>query len=340
MKRPSSFYPIVLLMLLATLGLASLPACRKDTGKEERKKPAAETQPGVVIASKNAQEAGGIRTAPLVSMTFRKEIKAYGMVLDLQDLFSARNRVARAKAEVERTSAELEVSQKAYERQKTLYGEAQDVSAKSLQAAEAAWQSAKASASAARSALEAEKEGARQQWGTVIAEWLMRPSPEFESLSRHQAMLIRLTLPSDAAVASGPGTVAVRTAGGRSAAARLVSSSPSTDPRIQGMSFFYLAAARPDLVSGMNVEAALPSGPGREGVLVPSAAVVWQEGKPWAYVQEGGDRFVRRQVPGEDPVAGGYFTTTGFTAGERVVVEGAQVLLSMEYVPVRREEED
>lgn len=340
MRRPTFFYKMISLVLLTSLGLASISACKKDTGGAGQKKPPAESSAGIVIMSKAAQENGGIRTAPVASMAYRKEMKAYGTVTDLQDLVAAGNRVAEAKAEVEKTRARLEASRKAYERSKTLFKEAQDVSAKSLQTAEAAWQSNKADADAAQATLEAAEVSSRQQWGDVIASWLIGRSSEFERLSSRREVLIRLTLPSDVPVASGPATAVVRTPGGGSVTARLVSPSPRTDPRIQGMSFLYLAPARPDLVSGMDVEASMSSGPLRKGILVPASAVVWLQGSPWVYVQESDDRFVRRRVPGEDAVKDGYFTATGFAAGERVVVEGAQVLLSAESLPAGNKEKD
>ncbi len=340
MRRTFSFHKIISLVLLAALGAVSASACKKEAGETEQKGPAAATARGVVIMNTAAQEQGGIAAAPLQPMTYRKKIQAYGTVIDLQELFAARNRVAEAKAEVEKTRAGLEASQKAYERLKTLYGEAQDVSAKSLEAAEAAWQSNKAAASAAQVTLEAVETSARQQWGNVIAAWLIEASPDLDRLSRRQTVLVLLTLPPDVAAASGPRTVMVRIAEGKSVPAQRVSASPRTDPRIQGMSFFYLAPAGPDLVSGMNVEASMPSGPRVKGVFIPAPAVVWQQGRAWVYVQEGGDRFVRREVPVENPVKDGYFSAKGFTAGERIVVKGAQVLLSAESLPATRHEEE
>jgi len=83
------------------------------------------------------------------------------------------------------------------------------------------------------------------------------------------------------------------------------------------------------------------------GVVVPESAIVWLDGQAWLYLQrppsalpaepEGGDtsesadRFVRRRVPMDEPVAGGWRGTEGFSPGDAVVVTGAQVLLSEEF---------
>ncbi len=52
-----------------------------------------------------------------------------------------------------------------------------------------------------------------------------------------------------------------------------------------------------------------------------------------AYVQIAKDRFTRRPVADQIPYNNGYLVSTGFESGERVVVHGAQLLLSEEQRP-------
>jgi len=66
------------------------------------------------------------------------------------------------------------------------------------------------------------------------------------------------------------------------------------------------------------------------GVVVPHAAVVYAEGKTWAYVQTGADTFMRREVHLDHLTQDGWLITSGLAVGERVVVTGAQMLLSEE----------
>ena len=96
------------------------------------------------------------------------------------------------------------------------------------------------------------------------------------------------------------------------------------------------AGARP----GAPVEAMLvkPGGPAT-GAVVPATAVVQWSGLAWAYVQQRGwrdsTRFVRRRVDTSRPVPGGWLVTSadalGVRAGDRVVVRGAEALLSEEF---------
>ncbi len=335
------------LALVASISLFPLCACTKQDNKPVQNKKDAQSQvtpqagAGFLAISKAEQEAGGIVTALLESVLRRQEIKAYGTVMDLQGLFTLRDKFSEAQAQVDKTRANLDTSQKAYERLKTLYGEGQDVSAKSLQAAEAAWRSDAADARAAQQSLETIKATLLQQWGGTLAKWVREASPELQRLYSQDEILIRLTVPPDAAAGPPSPTALVQGASEKLGTARFISNSPRTDPRIQGRSFFYIAPAREaGLLPGVNVLAHLPSGPKVRGIIIPAVAVVWWQGRAWVYVQAGEDRFARREVPLDAPVVEGWFVTKGFSAGEHVVISGAQLLLSKEFLPIRREEEE
>ena len=80
----------------------------------------------------------------------------------------------------------------------------------------------------------------------------------------------------------------------------------------------------------MNLLAPLSVGRQVRGLIVPTSAVVWSEGKAWAYQQTASDRFARHIVPTEVPVERGFFVVQGFSPGDRLVIQGAQALLSEE----------
>jgi multidrug efflux pump subunit AcrA (membrane-fusion protein) len=153
-------------------------------------------------------------------------------------------------------------------------------------------------------------------------------------------VLIQLTLPPGEHVQPAPQTVLIQLAEEQSVSAHLVSLSPRTDPRIQGESFFYIASPPQGIIllPGMDVRAFMLAGPPVQGVMIPASAVVWRQGKAWAYLQVNPEGFARRQVPTDTPVGQGYFVTENFLAGDRVVLQGAQSLLSEEFLPKAQEE--
>lgn len=318
----------------------------------------------IVTLDPDAKIKSGIVISPLKPIIHQEELQVYGMVLDLQSLIDLRRTLinlrkslvdsrsgyAAVKAQVDKTRVSLDATGKQYERSKALYEENQNVSAKSFQAVEAAWRSAEADFRAAQEALKASQkaietaeealqaliDSARQHWGPVLVTWLSDNTPAFERLVRQQTRLIQITLPSGVKIPAGPQSVQVQTESDMNIAARLVSPSPRTDPRIQGMSFFYLVPAQAALLPGMNVTAYLPVGPKVRGIFIPGSAVVWWQGKAWVFLQKDKTRFVRQEVQTLNSVRDGYLATKGFTTTDRIVVKGAQILLSQEFQPRRQ----
>ncbi len=315
----------------------------------------------VITLAQATQTRTGIVTALPQPMAYREELQAYGRVLELQNLVDLRknrldlrtrrtdlrNNLAGAKAQAERTSLSLEASRKQYERLKTLYEDNRNVSEKAFQAGEVTWRSDEANAHAAEQGLQAAQEAlrigeealkvlgenARQQWGGVIAGWLLNGPAALDRLLQQQDVLIQITLPSGIHIAAPAAAVSIQTPVGTVVSAHFVSQSPRTDPHIQGMSFFYVAPRQATLLAGMGVIPFLPVGPNVKGFFIPASSIVWWQGMAWVYVQRNPTQFWRQEASTANPVRDGFFAAKGFTGKERIVVQGAQILLSEEFRP-------
>jgi hypothetical protein len=108
----------------------------------------------------------------------------------------------------------------------------------------------------------------------------------------------------------------------------------------QALLFRVKPAGRP-LRPGAALTAHLPlGGPPAAGVVVPRSAVVRFAGRPWVYVQVSDTGFTRREVALEHATEQGWFVTSGVRPGDRIVVAGAQTLLSEEFksqIPISEE---
>jgi multidrug efflux pump subunit AcrA (membrane-fusion protein) len=69
------------------------------------------------------------------------------------------------------------------------------------------------------------------------------------------------------------------------------------------------------------------------GVLLPDTALVRYDTRTWVYVQKDATTFARTPVSLGPPLPGGWLITQGLRAADRVVTQGAQVLLSEELKP-------
>ena len=280
-----------------------------------------------VVFNPEAQKLADIGVAAVEQTTRHGETAALATVLSPQALSELRNRYVAAAAQADKAVAALAASQREYERLKSLHGDERNISDKALQAAEATWRSDQAAEQSAQAAVDAIEQSAQQTWGTVLTAAIVKNTPLFQRLSMQQEMLLRIAAPSGSRLPVPPSKVSVVGDDGVLRTTELISPSPQTDPRIQGPTFFYAAAAE-GLLPGTTLTARLPSGPQEAGVTIPAAAVVSWQGKAWYYVESAPGRFVRHELSGAVPVAEGWFAPRLLTA--RVVVRGAQTLLSEE----------
>jgi multidrug efflux pump subunit AcrA (membrane-fusion protein) len=277
------------------------------------------------------QERNGIETAPLRPAPFQTQVRAYGSVLELGPLTALGNGFANAKAQVAMAEAKLAASKAAFARAQTLYRNQQNVSQADLQLAEAAFRTDQAALDAANAQLSGLTATAVQDWGPTLGKELAEGGPLVAALAARREFLIQVSLSPGTAFAEPPFEAAVLTTTGARVAIRLVSPAPRTDPKIQGVSFLYAAPADSGLLPGMDVLASLPNGRAADGAMVPSSAVVWWQGRAWAYLRTAPDTFTRREIATDLPAPDGGYVLSGLPAGAALVVRGAQALLSEEF---------
>lgn len=325
--------------VLGLLAWAFLEGRKELATERERERPVAvpsrlsvEGGESVITLDTRARLNSGIRVAPLQPVSHKPEFQAYGTVLPLQELIDLRSNYTAAQAQLEKARASLEASRKEFDRLRGLHRDNRNISDKALQSAEAAWRTDEASARAAQEALNSLQNNGRQRWGSVLASAVWEGSQAWNRLLQQQDLLIQITLPAGARISSAPQAARVQAADGALTTATLVSPAPRTDPRLQGTAFFYTAPAKTSgLLPGMNVLAYLPAGAEIKGFVIPASAVVWWQGNAWAYVEKATGRYVRYEVPTDSPLSEGWFAAKGFAVGERIVMSGAQLLLSEEF---------
>jgi hypothetical protein len=204
-----------------------------------------------------------------------------------------------------------------------------------VQATEAALVGDKAAVEAAESKVRTLAATALQEWGPVIGQALVNSAGLVHRLIERQEFLLQITIPPGRAI-DPPPTASVEVPGSsRRAEIRYISPATRTDPKIQGLSFFYAAAANSGVLPGMNARAFLVSGNEIEGYVIPPSAIVWWAGRPWVYAAIADDQFSRRDIPTDMPVGreGEFVVPAGAFAEPQqpIVVKGAQMLLSEEF---------
>jgi hypothetical protein len=327
------------IFIVALLTLTFLGACRNPSDKDDADRQAQAKKGPAQISVENGQTVLtldtptqnrlGLEVATLSVTLTRAQVALPALVLSVQDLATFRNGYVAAQAQLQKSKIETDVARKEFTRLKSLFEQNQNISEKLLQSAEATLQANEADVHAAVQQLNLQESVVRQEWGSVVVKWVVESSRELQRVFDQREVLVQMTMPSGATF-SPPKTISLEILGGTRTTASLVSAFPRVDPRVQGTSFLYVAPAHLGLTPGVNLLAHLPVGSQMKGLIVPAPAVVWSEGKAWVYQQTASDRFTRRSVSTDTPVEKGFFVTQGLQAGDLVVTQGAQALLSEE----------
>lgn len=264
---------------------------------------------------------------------YQEQVRAYGTVLDLDKLVTLENAYATAVAQLQTAQAKIVASKAAFERAQALSRDNITTVAQ-LQTAEATFRADQAGVATTEAQVKTLKATALQEWGTVIGKALIDGGPLVSRLIERQTFLLQITLPPGTSITPGPTATVQFGASATRHEVQFISPATQTDPKIQGLSFYYGADAASNLLPGMNVLAVLPSGAPIDGIEIPASAVVWWTGRAWIYLRTGADTFTRQEIPTDVPASGGGFIVPVKSLPQPVpefVVQGAQILLSEEF---------
>lgn len=302
----------------------------------------------VVTLSKEGQKQSDIQTASLSGSQHQKTLNTLGNVISIDTLIELRTRYLNAKANANIARASLANSKQDYQRMQALNKDDKNVSDQAMLAAQAAFKSDQAKVQAAETEANNLNDTMRQTWGETLANEAIKEaaSANLQSLLQHKEVLLLITLPADSSV-NAIETISVVPTGAQTKAinAKLVAASPQTDTTIQGRTYYFRAPAE-NLRAGMRVSVEMKdvasNSKASDGVTIPASAVVWYAGKPWVYKKQSDESFIRLPINTNNEINGGWFNRNErLSAGDSLVVNGAQLLLSEEFkYQIKNENQD
>ena len=259
----------------------------------------------------------GIRTVHAAPTNRAVEITGYGIVLP-------HDTIAQSVAELKQAEAVAAQSRAALARAEHLKGTPGAMSADQV---ETALRQSAVDASGA--------ELARQKLSAVIGRPMMdRRALEglLQRVADGERKILRATFAaSEPPIAPGARIQAIRL--GTHESQPIESLGPAwpapADPEVPGRSYFTVMPGD-SLAEGERVTTIASSGDSLTGLFVPGAAVVLFDARPWFYVEHPGGAFQRLPIDAERHVEGGYTLNTSLGSEDRIVVEGAAILLAKE----------
>lgn len=286
---------------------------------------------GQLVLTAAEIKTGGIESAPLQPVRRAAAVIAYGQVLDPGLLAAASAKLASARASVDQAQAKLALAQAQESRAATLFRAQHNISEQDFQMAEAGARVATANLAVAQATLRSAQARIGADWGQKLSAAIATDAAPLPDLANATSCLVEVTLPLGAALTSAPAEAKGALPSGNTVLLHLIGPSPRT-PAGSGQSLFYLGSGTACPPSGTALQTSLAAGPQRVGVVVPAAAVVWRNGKPLAFRDDGQGGFALVSLADAVPLPEGYFVPAAadspFEAGEKVVVKGGALLLS------------
>jgi len=304
-----------------------------DEGEKRAKRVSVENGTTIITIDRDARTNSGIIAGTAAPVVYQNDRSLYGIVRDPQPLRELRDHYAKSSVTLEEARLALAASRQTLERMKSPHAGEEGAARKDLSRSENRVRGDEENLRAARARFHALDLEARTQWGNGVVSWLRDHHEELDRVAEGKDLIIQIAAPADQ-LSSAPLTPArINAASDISVPIELISSVPLIDPISGTRNFFYFSPAAPGcLIPGMTITVHLPAGPEDQGVLIPESAVVWWEGKAWIYVQKDQNHFIRREISTGMPSPGGWFLARESAPGDSIVVQGAQLLLSEEFL--------
>lgn len=290
------------------------------------------------------QQNSGITSSKVKSIHFLGEVRSFGNVVNIDSLIDAKSNYLNLKTNVNLARANSQQNIQQYQRLKTLNDDDKNVSDRAVQEALASVNSDNANIKSYELQLTNLKNSTRLRWGEALSALIFNEkSPvHLSNLIERKNVLIQVSLPLETKTPASSSTIKITPLNdaGMQIQAIYVSPAATADTNGFGKTFYYSAPAD-QLRIGMrvNVELGDTKNNAVEGVIIPSGAVVWYAGTPWAYFKQGRDQFIRKPISTDNEVDTGWFNKN-LSADSEVVVNGAQLLLSEEFKYLIKNEND
>jgi len=279
--------------------------------------PDASMKRGTIELDPQERTHAGIRSIPGAAVSRRTEIAGYGVVL-------SHDTIAQAVAELRQAEAIAAQSRAALARAQHLANTPGAMSADQVETA--LRQSAVDSSGASL---------ARQKLSALIGRPLSQGGARenlLRSLADGERKLLRTTFAAGDAALPANATIRVFRLGSREPQPTETIGpawAAPADPSIPGRSYFAVLAGD-TLAEGERVTTSAMTAETLSGVIVPPDAVVLFDARPWFYVEHANGAFARLPLDTNRRVEGGYALSTALGNDDRIVVEGAAILLAKE----------
>jgi len=186
----------------------------------------------------------------------------------------------------------------------------------------------------------------QNEWGSKFLEMFSeRKNGELNNIISGKTKLIKITLSPNQISNEVPKIINISSMSQTTSnyKAHYFSDASEVDISRSGRSFYYMVLDKKILNGEKFTGHRLAPKGDRHFLFVPKKSVIWSNGIPWAYTHVNNtEKYIKKSLGGLKETNNGWIIEEGnFKAGELIVIEGAQLLLSEEFkYQIKNENED
>ena len=174
-----------------------------------------------------------------------------------------------------------------------------------------------------------------QEWGQSFKDLLTNPkTSSLQNIFNSDSRLLKITIANNTIQKLPPSELILFSPlqPKNKYTANFISKAPFGSLDIQGSSYFYLSLSN-DLMIGSKINSYIESAEDSQvkKFHIPKSAIIWNEGKPWIYVESSNNSFLRHPIFKLEEADVGWDVQFENIPPRAIVTKGAQLLLSEEY---------
>ena len=341
---------LMLLWLLIYFGRDEFNNSKNNNQASSISQPLLKSVNGVnfITLSAEIQSNSGIKTSPIQSSVYKKNLTNYATVLNIDFLIEQKNRFNEIKNQISLLTNELDRDKKNYDRFKLLNDDNKNVSDKALQEVKVNYENTRIKLNATQELVIGIKQNIRAQWGETILSMIDQGLKKelFEFLLQGKARIVKVTL-SENTDNEPPKNISLALIDNLSEKflANYLAESPTLDKSLKGKTYFYIVYSnklRIDSKVIANLVQDNLSSESEKYLAIPKEAVVWNAGQAWIYIKTGDNKFLRKVIQTDNESPNGWIIKEEhIKENDLIVINGAQLLLSEEFkYQIKNENDD
>ena len=341
---------LMLLWLLIYFGRDEFNNSKDNNHTSSISQPILKSVNGVnfITLSAEIQSNSGIKTSPIQSSVYKKNLTNYATVLNIDFLIEQKNRFNEIKNQISLLTNELDRDKKNYDRFKLLNDDNKNVSDKALQEVKVNYENTRIKLNATQELVSGIKQNIRAQWGETILSMIDQGLKKelFEFLLQGKARIVKVTL-SENTDNEPPKNISLALIDNLSEKflANYLAESPTLDKSLKGKTYFYIVYSnklRIDSKVIANLVQDNLSSESEKYLAIPKEAVVWNAGQAWIYIKTGENKFLRKAIETDNESPNGWIIKEEhIKENDLIVINGAQLLLSEEFkYQIKNENDD